>query len=759
MRSVDMYQAPESGQALTIEKVDRWLVRAIESLLSSWDDTSGMFWRDSYEVRSATDEDHKSTLESLGKGTTSNNRSFQALVAAASFLHDNLEEIPNAKEIKTRVDAAVVRMGSTYFTQELDQIRTHSENGENPFTDAQHLLSLSLCLSPVTKHVCGLEVGAEETKTLLRYLRFLAKHIATKDLKSEGVRVHDLVQPHHFLTLHSVRALDAARRTLEGQSNRGAYVRFVDVERNNDLPALVGQVRTEIVKQLGLHLLPAPGFDGSALVSSCALLSRFSGDADSPLLRQAVTALVEDQSERGTWTSPGVLSFSRRRMVFIPSFELSVVLTNLTLRDLQEGDTELFDLALPALESSFRLVQSSFRRDGLKQGWGNDRTQSGYEIESWTTAVVLQFLVALRAALSLAQQEQILKKYRADRSPASFPEFWSDLDSLVPDRPQYRILRTGKLPLDRLENFTALVDPTADNSIVTRIQEEILEPTLRSENQRPHRTASFLLYGPPGTRKTTLVERMAEELGWPLITLSPPAFLRNGIEGFEASADEIFEDLAHIKRVVVLFDECEEFFKWRPPDMKMESRTIGAFITSGMLPRLQRLRKRRWIVFVINTNVEAFELDDAVTRRGRLDKIARMGHPELSAQLRYLKSWEMDGVELSSNQLKWFERHLARVEAEMAPHRADLASLREDAQKKNPDRGQKYRDTMADLASFEATLLTRVVTLSSLDTLAERCLSEDVSERIDSAESLWKNLLEEFDRFGPDSFTPKPPSD
>lgn len=40
----------------------------------------------------------------------------------------------------------------------------------------------------------------------------------------------------------------------------------------------------------------------------------------------------------------------------------------------------------------------------------------------------------------------------------------------------------------------------------------------------------------------------------------------------------------------------------------------------------------QWIVFVTSTNVEA--LEEAVTRRGRLDKVSRVGPPTLAPQMR-----------------------------------------------------------------------------------------------------------------------------
>ena len=121
-----------------------------------------------------------------------------------------------------------------------------------------------------------------------------------------------------------------------------------------------------------------------------------------------------------------------------------------------------------------------------------------------------------------------------------------------------------------------------------------------------------------------------------MLVLSPPSFLWHGLEGLEARAAEIFNDLSRLCRVVILFDECEEFFKKRPKESVIENRTIGAFITSGMLPRLQALRDSKWTIFILATNTERDELDEAVTRLGRFDFVTKMPLPSLQAQLRYL---------------------------------------------------------------------------------------------------------------------------
>jgi len=183
-------------------------------------------------------------------------------------------------------------------------------------------------------------------------------------------------------------------------------------------------------------------------------------------------------------------------------------------------------------------------------------------------------------------------------------------------------------------------DPTTHSSsseyTLTGLLREVLGTVESSWIRRP--AESFLLFhGEPMTGKTSLVKAVAQALHWPYLVISPPNFLRNGLEGFEASSARIFDDLLRLRRVVILFDECEDFFKRRDPAQKLESRTIGAFITSGMLPRLQTLHDEKWVVFVLATNSTLAELDEAATREGRFNHTLEIKHPDVAAQVEYVR--------------------------------------------------------------------------------------------------------------------------
>jgi hypothetical protein len=151
------------------------------------------------------------------------------------------------------------------------------------------------------------------------------------------------------------------------------------------------------------------------------------------------------------------------------------------------------------------------------------------------------------------------------------------------------------------------------------IRFEIVEPIARGT--RDQAALSLVLHGPPGTSKTTLAERIACDLGWPFIELSPSAFLNLGLDYVEAEADRIFKTLSRLEDKVVLFDEFEEMLKSR-----QSAETASRFLTTSMLPWLHEIRDRGRIVFIIATN-ELMEIDIAARRFGRINRIVGLEYP------------------------------------------------------------------------------------------------------------------------------------
>jgi SpoVK/Ycf46/Vps4 family AAA+-type ATPase len=148
----------------------------------------------------------------------------------------------------------------------------------------------------------------------------------------------------------------------------------------------------------------------------------------------------------------------------------------------------------------------------------------------------------------------------------------------------------------------------------------------------------MILFGPPGTSKTTIAKAVAKHLEWPLMTITPALFLSRGPDGIDASATKVFADLRQLERVVVFFDECDELFRQRPTvDGPSYQLSMAALITGAMLPRLQDLHDRGKLIFILATN-RLMSIDAAVRREGRIDHIIAIGPPSESARSMLLKT-------------------------------------------------------------------------------------------------------------------------
>src|SRR5262249_47274415 len=87
------------------------------------------------------------------------------------------------------------------------------------------------------------------------------------------------------------------------------------------------------------------------------------------------------------------------------------------------------------------------------------------------------------------------------------------------------------------------------------------EKRLRKRPMTSRRSA--LLFGPPGTSKTSFAKALAGVLRWPVIVVTPSDFLNEGLEKIYVRVNEVFEDLEDISGAVILFDEMDALAQTR----------------------------------------------------------------------------------------------------------------------------------------------------------------------------------------------------
>jgi len=309
----------------------------------------------------------------------------------------------------------------------------------------------------------------------------------------------------------------------------------------------------------------------------------------------------------------------------IPTHEIAGVIAEAMVNiEANKGDRDYADFAekvMPRLIQAGRYVGKSLVHLQIAEppqiGWCSDHAYGVEIVESWTSAIVLQSLLHLIAFVDSHRRRLILDTFvTVSPSDRDWPD-WLRWDRYVTegevDR-QYPVLEyLDKTIIRPIRNDPRGVPPASPRSV------------------------SVLLFGPPGTSKTTIVKAVADGLKWPLVFLTPGDFIDKGLEYIEAQTRLVFRRLMDLSRAVVLFDECDELFRDRRPLRTTEqTRGITAFVTASMLPKLQELHDCGRIVFFICTNSFG-TIDPAIKRGGRVDHVIAVPPPDEKARARIIK--------------------------------------------------------------------------------------------------------------------------
>lgn len=148
---------------------------------------------------------------------------------------------------------------------------------------------------------------------------------------------------------------------------------------------------------------------------------------------------------------------------------------------------------------------------------------------------------------------------------------------------------------------------------------------------------AVVLFGPPGTGKTTFAKGVAARLRWPFVELFPSRLAGDSAAGLAAALREAFALVGELDKVLLFIDEVEEIAGVRQP------RTLSAVqgVTNEMLKLIPPFREKDERLLVCATN-SIRALDTAFLRHGRFDYVLPVGPPDDEARRaiwdRYLRS-------------------------------------------------------------------------------------------------------------------------
>ena len=412
--------------------------------------------------------------------------------------------------------------------------------------------------------------------------------------------------------------------------------------------------RQRLGYEIGLHSEPKSSvLDTDQLAWTLAIFLRFDGNfhsdlAKQDLIKQALKSLFSTQNNVGTWPHYKPLFHYRDAgNAYCYVFETFAVLLQCALRERPETEV-IHALLKPYCQNLVELwdyavsTQIPLQSDGKIIGWSSGhRINNPGESESWATASVFSYAQALRRLIGIWSGEEALQNLRRPQVRHTAKEAINELAS------RGKTWGAGKTSVSE-QLWTMFINPVRMHECTDK-----LEPDSQPIEEEQARSA--ILFGPPGTSKTTLVRSLADVIGWKYVELHASHFVAEGLALVQKTADRIFQQLSELDHTVVLFDEIDELVRERD----MEKDAFGRFLTTSMLPKLAELWDARKILYFVATNHINY-FDSAIIRSHRFDALVLVSPPSFRSKIEELERLLSEVHGLPNIRFDIKERHVQK---------------------------------------------------------------------------------------------------
>ena len=342
------------------------------------------------------------------------------------------------------------------------------------------------------------------------------------------------------------------------------------------------------------------------------------------LVKAALAAFFAEQNESGLWDKgqPIYKSFRRTGRNIGNAFIFSVDTVSSLLEKIP---TEAFRPHLTSLRKTLDWIEFHQTVEIIPdycdpesgncygkslRGWSSPHLSPETGPQAWSTAQTIECISRMRVVIESLTHIDVLNEFQGVRLS----------ENGIANTAWDRLLDTdlGNCGTDQCRTLKGVLE-----------ERFILPFTAPSDGLSFGAAYSAILFGPPGTAKTTICEALAQRMGWDFLVIDTSVFLADGLSNVASRIRYVFERLQSLKECVILFDEIEEFCLDREtPGLGMESRML----TTAMLTAINDLRRAQKSVFFLATNrLRAF--DAAITRPGRFDMQLFVGTPNLQSRL------------------------------------------------------------------------------------------------------------------------------
>jgi SpoVK/Ycf46/Vps4 family AAA+-type ATPase len=142
----------------------------------------------------------------------------------------------------------------------------------------------------------------------------------------------------------------------------------------------------------------------------------------------------------------------------------------------------------------------------------------------------------------------------------------------------------------------------------------------------------LLLYGPPGCGKTFLARALAGEIGARFLSIGLSDVLDMWLGESERKLHELFENARRQAPTLLFFDEVDALGQ-RRTQLK---HSAGRNVVNQFLAELDGVDGRNRDLFVLGATNHPWDLDPALRRPGRFDRMVFVPSPDLAARQRIL---------------------------------------------------------------------------------------------------------------------------
>lgn len=182
---------------------------------------------------------------------------------------------------------------------------------------------------------------------------------------------------------------------------------------------------------------------------------------------------------------------------------------------------------------------------------------------------------------------------------------------------------------------------------------------LTDDSKRKKRTA--ILFGPPGTGKTTYARALADKKDWEFLELTPGDFFSVDVSAIPGKINETFKHLLHLEKTVVFIDEIDDLVRSREMDKETSGFDPRIIYVNTLLPRFQEVHDKGEIILIMATN--SIELvDEAIKRPGRIDLIIPVGAVSPHGRLKLFRSFMEKLPQDENDKIKVLKQYLADTE-------------------------------------------------------------------------------------------------